>query len=420
MNDYSQLEKRLNYTFKDKQLIIEALTHKSYKKPYNNERLEFLGDAVLDLIVGEYLFNKFPNSNEGFLSKIRASLVNESGFTLLAQTIDLGSYIFLSPAEENNNGRKKPSLLSNAFEAIVGAIYLEGGLQAAKKIAVALLEEAYPQIDLQSLSKDYKTALQELTQATHGVTPSYELLSSCGPDHKKEFEIAVILDNITIATAKGKSKKEATAKSGTDCTGDTKKMNTFGKKLTLTTFGESHGKAIGCILDGLPAGLPIDEAFVQSELDRRKPGKSPLETGRKEEDRVEILSGVFEGLSTGTPIAMIIYNTDQKSADYNSIKDLFRPGHADFTYFHKYGVRDYRGGGRSSARETAARVAGGAVAKLMLQELGIRIQSGLCEVDGIKSNVHDFDYARTSKLYALDPAMEKSARSRYFECKKQP
>lgn len=212
MNDYSQLEKRLNYTFKDKQLIIEALTHKSYKKPYNNERLEFLGDAVLDLIVGEYLFNKFPNSNEGFLSKIRASLVNESGFTLLAQTIDLGSYIFLSPAEENNNGRKKPSLLSNAFEAIVGAIYLEGGLQAAKKIAVALLEEAYPQIDLQSLSKDYKTALQELTQATHGVTPSYELLSSCGPDHKKEFEIAVILDNTTIATAKGKGKKEAQQK----------------------------------------------------------------------------------------------------------------------------------------------------------------------------------------------------------------
>ena len=209
MNDYSLLEKRLNYIFKNKQLIIEALTHKSYKKPYNNERLEFLGDAVLDLIVGEYLFSKFPNSNEGFLSKIRASLVNESGFTLLAKAINLGNYIFLSPAEENNNGRKKPSLLSNAFEAIIGAIYLEGGLQAARKIAVALLEENYPQIDLQSLSKDYKTALQELTQATHGVTPSYELLSSFGPDHKKEFEIAVILDNTTIATAKGKSKKEA-------------------------------------------------------------------------------------------------------------------------------------------------------------------------------------------------------------------
>ena len=183
-------------------------------------------------------------------------------------------------------------------------------------------------------------------------------------------------------------------------------MNTFGKKLTLTTFGESHGKAIGCILDGVPAGLKIDEAFIQSELDRRKPGKSKLETGRKEDDKVEILSGVFEGLSTGTPIAMIIFNTNQKSKDYDNVKDLFRPGHADFTYFHKYGLRDYRGGGRSSARETAARVAGGAIAKLMLKELGVEIQSGLCEVDGIKGSVQDFDYAKTSKLYALDPAVE--------------
>jgi len=183
-------------------------------------------------------------------------------------------------------------------------------------------------------------------------------------------------------------------------------MNTFGKKLTLTTFGESHGKALGCILDGVPAGLVIDEAFIQSELDRRKPGKSKLETGRKEDDKVEILSGTFEGLSTGTPIAMIIYNTNQKSKDYDNVKDLFRPGHADFTYFHKYGLRDYRGGGRSSARETAARVAGGAIAKLMLRELGISIQSGLCEVDGIKGEVQDFEFAKTSKLYALDPKME--------------
>ncbi len=183
-------------------------------------------------------------------------------------------------------------------------------------------------------------------------------------------------------------------------------MNTFGKKLTLTTFGESHGKAIGCILDGVPAGLKIDEAFIQSELDRRKPGKSKLETGRKEDDRVEILSGVFEGLSTGTPIAMVIFNTNQKSKDYDSIKNLFRPGHADFTYFHKYGLRDYRGGGRSSARETAARVAGGAIAKLMLQELGVAIQSGLCEVDGIKAEKIDFAHAKGSKLYALDPNKE--------------
>ncbi len=183
-------------------------------------------------------------------------------------------------------------------------------------------------------------------------------------------------------------------------------MNTFGRKLTLTTFGESHGKALGCILDGVPAGLKIDETFIQSELDRRKPGKSKLETGRKEADKVEILSGVFEGVSTGTPIGMIIFNTNQKSKDYDNIKDLFRPGHADFTYYHKYGIRDYRGGGRSSARETAARVAGGAIAKLMLQALGVEIASGLCEVDGIKAQQHDFAYAKSSKLYALDPTVE--------------
>ena len=212
MNNYSQLETRLNYTFKNKQLIIEALTHKSDKKPYNNERLEFLGDAVLDLIVGEYLFKKFPKSDEGILSKIRASLVNESGFTLLARSIDLGSYIYLSLAEENNDGRNKPSLLSNAFEAIMGAIYLEAGLEQVKEISIQLLEECHPKIDLQSLSKDYKTTLQELTQAIHGVTPDYTLLGTSGPDHKKEFEIAIVLNEQTIATAKGKSKKDAQQK----------------------------------------------------------------------------------------------------------------------------------------------------------------------------------------------------------------
>ncbi len=194
-------------------------------------------------------------------------------------------------------------------------------------------------------------------------------------------------------------------------------MNTFGKKLTLTTFGESHGKALGCILDGVPAGLKIDEEFIQSELDRRKPGKSKLETGRKEDDKVEILSGTFEGVSTGTPIAMIIFNTNQKSRDYDNVKDLFRPGHADFTYFHKYGLRDYRGGGRSSARETAARVAGGAIAKLMLKEIGIEIASGLCEVDGIKAEVQNFEYAKTSKLYALDPSVEKAQEDAILKAK---
>jgi chorismate synthase len=183
-------------------------------------------------------------------------------------------------------------------------------------------------------------------------------------------------------------------------------MNTFGLKFRLTTFGESHGKAIGCVVDGVPAGLDIDEDYIQSELDRRKPGQSDLTTARKESDTVEILSGVFEGKSTGTPIAMVIFNQDQKSRDYSNIKDLFRPGHADFTYWHKYGLRDYRGGGRSSARETAARVAGGAVAKLMLKELGVKVEAGIVEVAGIESKRYDFNFALQSKLKALDPDIE--------------
>ncbi len=194
-------------------------------------------------------------------------------------------------------------------------------------------------------------------------------------------------------------------------------MNTFGKKFTLTTFGESHGKALGCIVDGVPAGLEIDEIFIQSELDRRKPGKSKLETARKEDDKVEILSGTFEGLSTGTPIMMVIFNGNQKSRDYDNIKDLFRPGHADFTYYHKYGIRDYRGGGRSSARETAARVAGGAIAKLMLKEVGVKIMSGLCEVDGIKSESYDFTHAKASKLYVLDPKVEEAQEKAILDAK---
>jgi len=209
MQNLSKLEDEINYKFKDKQLIIEALTHKSYKKPYNNERLEFLGDAVLDLIVGEYLFKKFRKKDEGVLSKIRASLVNESGFAKLAQVINLGDYLFLSPAEENNKGRKKSSLLSNAFEALIGAVYLDAGLEEAQKISTKLLEDTYPVIDLDTLCKDYKTSLQELTQATHGVTPQYQLVSTKGPDHDKTFEVAVVLNDKTIGKATGKSKKIA-------------------------------------------------------------------------------------------------------------------------------------------------------------------------------------------------------------------
>ena len=212
MKHVKALEKALNYKFKRDDLIIEALTHKSYKKPYNNERLEFLGDAVLDLIVGEYLFQKFPKENEGVLSKIRASLVNEKGFTTLAESINLGESLLISSAEENNDGRTKPSLLSNAFEAIIGAIYLESGLETTSKIAITLIETSHKTIDLNSLSKDFKTTLQELTQADFGETPTYKLVRAFGPDHKKEFEIAIELQHKIICSAIGRSKKEAQQK----------------------------------------------------------------------------------------------------------------------------------------------------------------------------------------------------------------
>ena len=145
--------------------------------------------------------------------------------------------------------------------------------------------------------------------------------------------------------------------------------NTFGKIFKVTTFGESHGKALGCIIDGCPPNLKIDESDIQRDLDRRKPGQSKYTTQRKEDDKIEILSGVFNGLTTGTPIALLIYNKDHKSKDYSEIKNKFRPGHADYTYQKKYGIRDYRGAGRSSARETVARVAAGAIAKKYLSKI---------------------------------------------------
>jgi len=144
--------------------------------------------------------------------------------------------------------------------------------------------------------------------------------------------------------------------------------NTFGTLFTVTSFGESHGPAIGCIVDGCPPGMELTEEDIQPFLDKRKPGQSKYTTQRREEDKVQILSGVFEGKTTGAPIALVIHNTDQRTSDYDDIKELFRPGHADYTYHHKYGHRDYRGGGRSSARETATRVAAGAIARLYLQK----------------------------------------------------
>lgn len=161
-------------------------------------------------------------------------------------------------------------------------------------------------------------------------------------------------------------------------------MNSYGKQFRITTFGESHGAGIGVVIDGCPAGLPLDVAFIQRELDRRKPGQSRITTQRKEKDEFEILSGMFEDKTTGTPLTLMIWNEDAKSKDYAHIADQFRPSHADYTYTEKYGIRDYRGGGRSSARETAARVAAGAVAKLLLQRMGVQIQAYVSQVGKIR------------------------------------
>ena len=183
----------------------------------------------------------------------------------------------------------------------------------------------------------------------------------------------------------------------------------FGKLFTITTFGESHGKGIGVIIDGCPAGIDINIDFIQSELGRRRPGQSNIVTQRKENDEVQILSGVFEGLATGSPIAMLIPNSDQKSGDYDHIKDSFRPSHADYTFEVKYGHRDYRGGGRSSARETAARVAAGAVAKLFLNHFGITINAWVSQVGTIgmpyPPNNIDYGLIESNDVRCPDPKL---------------
>ena len=160
--------------------------------------------------------------------------------------------------------------------------------------------------------------------------------------------------------------------------------NTFGNIFRLTSFGESHGRGIGGVIDGFPAGIKIDFDYIQAELNRRKPGQSSLTTARQEDDKVEFLSGIFEGVSTGTPIGFIVWNEDQRSGDYDSMKDIFRPSHADFTYQQKYGIRDYRGGGRTSARETISRVVAGALAKLALDQIGIKVYAYTSQVGHIK------------------------------------
>ena len=179
--------------------------------------------------------------------------------------------------------------------------------------------------------------------------------------------------------------------------------NTFGKLFTVTTFGESHGPALGCVIDGCPPGLPLEAKDLQHDLNRRKPGQSRYTTQRKEDDEVQILSGVFEGVTTGTPIGLLVHNQDQKSKDYSKIKNIYRPAHADYTYDHKYGIRDYRGGGRSSARETTMRVAAGAVAKKwLLAKYGIRIRGYLSALGPLAAAQHDWDLVEKNPFFCGD------------------
>lgn len=179
--------------------------------------------------------------------------------------------------------------------------------------------------------------------------------------------------------------------------------NTFGKLFTVTTFGESHGPALGAIVDGCPPGLALSEADLQRDLDRRRPGTSRHTTQRREPDAVRILSGVFEGVTTGTPIGLLIENTDQRSKDYSNIKDRFRPAHADYTYHHKYGRRDYRGGGRSSARETAMRVAAGAIAKQYLATQGIRVRGYMSQLGPIAIDFKSWESVDDNAFFCPDP-----------------
>lgn len=181
--------------------------------------------------------------------------------------------------------------------------------------------------------------------------------------------------------------------------------NTFGKLFTVTSFGESHGPALGCIIDGCPPGLAITEADIQADVERRRSGTSRFTSQRKEPDAVRILSGVFEGRTTGTPIGLLVENTDQRSRDYDKIKDRFRPGHADYTYQQKYGFRDYRGGGRSSARETVMRVAAGAIARKYLQErYGVQIRGYLAQLGPIKLAAPQPDFAYDNPFFCADPS----------------
>ncbi len=200
-------------------------------------------------------------------------------------------------------------------------------------------------------------------------------------------------------------------------------FNSFGNILRLTTFGESHGKAIGGVIDGFPAGVAIDMDFVQAELNRRRPGQSRITTSRSEDDKVELLSGIFNGRSTGSPIGFVVWNKNQQSSDYSEMQSVYRPSHADYTYKLKYGIRDYRGGGRSSARETISRVVGGALAKLALRQLGIRITAYTSQVGGIKLEenytAYDLSLVETNPVRCPDLAKAKEMEDYIYKVKEE-
>lgn len=260
----------------------------------------------------------------------------------------------------------------------------------------------------------------------HGTPPWLE-----GPEGRERFtrevafrdEVLRPFADVVLDTTEGTPEElaeEAGALINEELAILSRSANTFGEIIRLTTFGESHGPAIGAVLDGIRPGIEISEETIQRELDRRRPGQSKVVTYRKESDTVHILSGVFEGKTTGAPIAMIIYNQDQRSENYDDLKDVFRPGHADFTFYRKYGLRDHRGGGRSSGRETACRVAGGAVAKELLARRGVRIVAHTVELAGIRAQTCDYDAIEGNPVRCADPeaakAMEEAVLAARKDC----
>jgi ribonuclease-3 len=211
MKNLNLLEQRINYRFANRKLLIEALTHRSYNKPYNNERLEFVGDSILNFTIATYLFRQFPELNEGSLSKLRSSLVSQSGLYKVAEHFSLGDFLLMSDAEERNRGRIKKSLLSNSVEAIIAAIYFDSNcdLTFAQKFIIDVYEIIFPKISLEILFRDHKTTLQEITQSLFGIVPEYRVISTSGPDHEKLFEIGVYINDKLYAKSIGKSKKSA-------------------------------------------------------------------------------------------------------------------------------------------------------------------------------------------------------------------